>query len=150
MEEKLDKKLTDFINAVYQNTQTAIKSIEDILNINKDEKFLAELLREKEGYLKIKNKVIEYSNSIGYFPDDNSWLEKARLYTSIKMTTIFDKSLRHLTEMMLLGTVMGTLTCYKDLTDYKDVDNKMYAILTELIAFEEECFNNLKGFLKVD
>ena len=56
---------------------------------------------------------------------DNNMFEKARLWTSIKMTTMFDKSTRHLAEMLLLGTVMGTLQCYKDICDYKDAEKKL-------------------------
>lgn len=146
--EKEKERLQDFVNTIFQNTSTAIQSIDEILTLNKDEEFLKELNREKQGYLDFKNKVLEFCSKNGLKADDNSWLEKTRLFTSIKMTTIFDKSLRHLAEMMLLGTVMGTLTCYKDLSDYKGLNSILYGILNDLIAFEEQNFNNIKKFLK--
>lgn len=146
--EKEQERLQDFVNTIFQNTSTAIQSIDEILTLNKDEEFLKELNREKQGYLDYKNKVLEFCSKNGLKADDNNWLEKTRLFTSIKMTTLFDKSLRHLAEMMLLGTVMGTLTCYKDLSDYKGLNSSLYGILNDLIAFEEENFNKIKQFLK--
>lgn len=149
-EKNIDEKerLQDFVNTIFQNTSTAIQSIDEILTLNKNEEFLKELNREKQGYLDFKNKVLKFCAQNGLKADDNSWLEKTRLFTSIKMTTMFDKSLRHLAEMMLLGTVMGTLTCYKDLNDYKGLNSSLYGILNDLIAFEEDNFNKIKRFLK--
>lgn len=145
---KDNERLQDFVNTIFQNVSTAVQSIDEILTLNKDEAFLKELNSQKQGYLDFKNKVLEFCTKNGLKADDNNWFEKTRLFTSIKMTTMFDKSLRHLAEMMLLGTVMGTLTCYKDLSDYKGVNSTLYGILNDLIAFEEQNFNNIKKFLK--
>lgn len=153
--EKLEKsvkekenKVEDFVNAIYQNIQTAIQSIEELLKVCNDERFCVELKRERGEYVELKTRLLEYCFEIGVKPDDNSFLEKARLWTSIKMTTIMDKSVRHLTEMMLLGTVMGTTTCYKDLCDYKGVNDRLYEILNKLMDIEESNFDVLKKFLK--
>lgn len=146
--EKKEQKIEDFVNAIYQNIQTALKSIDEILKINKDASFEVELQRERGGYEKIKNNLLEECLKIGVKPEDNNFFEKAKLFTSIKMTTIADKSTRHLAEMMLIGTVMGTLTCYKDQNDYRNSNNRLYKILSELVEFEENNFNKLKIFLK--
>ncbi|MBO5888675.1 MAG: hypothetical protein J6Q58_00870, partial [Clostridia bacterium] len=153
--EKLEKdvkekesKVEDFVNAIYQNIQTAIQSIEELLKVCSDERFCVELKRERGEYVELKTKLLEYCLTLGVKPDDNSFLEKARLWTSIKMTTIMDKSIRHLAEMMLLGTVMGTTTCYKDLCDYKGVDKKLYEFLNKLMNIEESNYDVLKKFLK--
>ena len=74
--------------------------------------------------------------------------EKARLWTSIKMTTIFDNSTRHLAEMLLLGTVMGTLQCYKDMCDYNKTDKELLELCGKLLLIEEKHFNFLKLFLR--
>lgn len=150
-EEKLKKseeRIEDFVNTIYQNLSTALKSIEEILKLNKDERLLKELNSEKQKYLEFKNSLLNVCLDIKVKPKDNNIFEKARLYTSIKMTTIADKSTRHLAEMMLIGTVMGTLTCYKDLCDYKGINSKLYSLLNDLLNLEEENFNNLKKFLK--
>lgn len=150
-EEKIAKKeerIEDFVNTIYQNLSTALKSIDEIMKINEDEKLMRELEREKQKYTEFKNELLNVCLDLSVKPKDNNIFEKARLYTSIKMTTLTDKSTRHLAEMMLLGTVMGTLTCYKDLCDYKNLNNKLYSLLNKLLNLEEENFNNLKQFLK--
>ena len=146
--ENKTKKLEDFVNAIYQNIQTALQRIEELLKISKDEKFNAELNREKGLYLELKNKLLNECWKINIKPEDNNFFEKARLYTSIKMTTIADKSTRHLAEMMLLGTVMGTTTCYKDLCDYKNQNGDLYNVLKELMRMEEANFDVLRSFLR--
>ena len=149
--EKIDdkgKKSTELANAIFQNISTALDSIEEILKICKDERLEKELKDEKLAYTVIKNDLLDLCLKINIKPKDNNMFEKARLWTSIKFTTMTDKSTRHLAEMMLIGTVMGTLTCYKDLCDHKGVDKNLYDLLNHLNFLEEQNFNNLKSFLK--
>lgn len=143
-----EKKLEDFVNAIYQNISTAIQSINEIEKVTEDQCFLKELKKEKDGYNSVKAKLLTVCEKIKVEPKDNNMFEKARLFTSIKVTTLADRSTRHLAEMMLLGSVMGTTTCYKDLCDYKDTNGELYEVLQTLMRLEEEYFNNLKTFLK--
>lgn len=143
-----EKKLEDFVNAIYQNISTAIQSINEIEKVTEDQCFLKELKKEKDGYNSVKAKLLTVCEKIKVEPKDNNMFEKARLFTSIKVTTFADRSTRHLAEMMLLGSVMGTTTCYKDLCDYKDTNGELYEVLQTLMGLEEEYFNNLKTFLK--
>ena len=143
-----EKKLEDFVNAIYQNISTAIQSINEIEKATEDQCFLKELKKEKDGYNSVKAKLLTVCEKIKVEPKDNNMFEKARLFTSIKVTTLADRSTRHLAEMMLLGSVMGTTTCYKDLCDYKDTNGELYEVLQTLMGLEEEYYNNLKTFLK--
>lgn len=143
-----EKKLEDFVNAIYQNISTAIQSINEIEKVTEDQCFLKELKKEKDGYNSVKAKLLTICEKNKVEPKDNNMFEKARLFTSIKVTTLADRSTRHLAEMMLLGSVMGTTTCYKDLCDYKDTNGELYEVLQTLMGLEEEYFNNLKTFLK--
>ena len=143
-----EERIEDFVNTIYQNISTALKSIYEILKISKDDNLNKELNSEKQKYTELNNKLLKVCLDENVKPKDNNIFEKARLYTSIKMTTICDKSTRHLAEMMLIGTVMGTLQVYKDLCDYKNLNGSLYSILNELMGIEEQNFNNLKKFLK--
>ena len=128
----MQEKDFELLTSMYQNCQTAILSIQDIEPQVESEELRAELREEKE------NQELP----------DNSMFEKARLWTSIKMTTIFDNSTRHLAEMLLLGTVMGTLQCYKDLCDYRQASKELLELCGKLLLIEEKHFNYLKLFLK--
>ena len=64
------------------------------------------------------------------------------------MGTITDNSTRHLAELMLIGSVMGTLTCYKTREDHKNASKEVIDLLDELENLEEDNFNELKKYLK--
>ncbi len=136
----------ELLTSIYQNCKTAIKSIEDIEPAVENEELRAELREEMEHYREFAKKCKSINPEL---PDNNAF-EKAKLWTSIKMTTMFDKSTRHLAEMLLLGTVMGTLQCYKDISDYRSSSHDLLELAGELLRMEEGHFNYLKMFLQKD
>ena len=140
-------KQQQFLNSVYQNTQTAVQSISDIMSSVQSQELQKELQNQSKKYEKIGSECEDYANKLQINIKDNNWLEKARLWTSIKMTTFSDKTTRHIAEMMLLGTVMGLLTCFKDQKDYATVDKYIDKLLIELINLEQENYEKLKTFL---
>ena len=109
---------TEYINAVYQNTRTAIQSIEDIITKVQDDNFKKELASEEDKYLLLEKEceLLAKAEKIDGIKDNN-WFEKARLWSSINLSTMTDKTNRHIAELMLMGTFMGLLTCYKDEAD---------------------------------
>ena len=64
------------------------------------------------------------------------------------MGTLFDKSTRHITQLMLVGTVMGLTTCYKDRFDYKNVNSDLDKCIERLESTLDNNYDNLKKFLK--
>jgi len=137
----------ELLTSLYQNCKTAISSIEDIESAVKNEELRAELREEKSHYIDFAKKCQALNLGKKELPDNN-FFEKAKLWTSIKMTTLTDKSTRHIAEMMLLGSVMGTLQCFKDLADYSSADKKLLDLGAELLKLQENHFNYLKIFLK--
>ena len=136
----------ELLTSIYQNCETAIKSIEDIEPAVENEELRAELREEMEHYREFTKKCKSINPEL---PDNNAF-EKAKLWTSIKMATMFDKSTRHLAEMLLLGTVMGTLQCYKDISDYRSASHDLLELAGDLLRMEEGHFNYLKMFLQKD
>lgn len=142
--ESLEKELmTEYLNAVYQNIRTAIQSIEDILPSVKDEELKKELASEEDKYLILEKEceLLAKAEKIDGIKD-NTWLEKAKLWSSIKMSTITDKTNRHIAELMLMGTFMGVVTCYKDQSDHKGVSPELDEILEKLKELEK---NNIEA-----
>lgn len=144
MEEKDFKLLT----SMYQNCQTALQSIKDIESSVENEDLRAELREETQHYQDFALRCQQLVGTGDTSLPDNNPFEKAKLWTSIKMTTLTDKSTRHLAEMLLLGTVMGTLQCYKDLSDFRDCDKNLLELCGNLQKMEESHFNYLKMFLQ--
>ena len=142
------EQLKNYANAIFQNARVGSQSIRDIEDAVEDEGLKKELKREREQFNKIAEKVIDFAKDNGFDVDENNFFEKSRLWASIKMTTMFDKSTRHIAEMMLLGTVMGLTTCYKDKYDHKGVSTALDKILATLEKAEDENYERLKQFLK--
>lgn len=141
-------KNNEFINGVYQNTSTALQSINDLYSKVKSANLKKLLKKQEQGYKDIQNRCEKVAKSLGIDPKDNNIFEKARMWTSINIGTMTDNSSRHLAEMMLIGTVMGIVNCYKLLSDYKLCNKEIYEICTELTKLEEQYFEELKIYLK--
>ena len=144
----MEKDKTTYLNAIYQNTKTAMQSIEDIILKVKDEELISELSREEEVYSTLAQECENFAkkNKIEKIKDNN-WFEKAKLWTSINISTLLDKSTRNIAEMMLFGTFMGIVTCIKDKSDHKNVSKALDGIIEKLYNFERENIDKLLPFL---
>lgn len=134
--------------SVYQNTTTALQSINDLFPKTEDERFKDLLKKQYERYERLKEKIEESSQNQNVEIKDKNWFEKAKLWSGIQMNTLTDSSTRHLAELMLIGTVMGTLTCYKNKNDFKTASEQSLELLQELETLEENSFKELKKYLK--
>ena len=63
------------------------------------------------------------------------------------MSTMTDKTTRHIAELMLLGTFMGYLTCKKDQADHKNISKEIDEILASLAELERSNLDRLIPFL---
>lgn len=139
---------TQLLISIYQNTSTAVQSIADLVKKSEDKQFVDLLNTQYERYQDIKVKIQNLAQELNVELKDNNIFEKIKMWTSVQMSTFTDDSTRHLAELMLVGSVMGTLTCYKNKVDYKNADPKALQLLAELEELEEKQFNELKKYLK--
>lgn len=148
---EIEKKRQEvFLNAIFQNTKTALQSIADILPKVKNKELEEELKVQYEKYDEIANKCRQYAEKYQLNMKDNNFFEKAKLWTSIKLTTLTDNSTRHLAEMLLFGTNMGIITCYKDRYDHLGASEELDILAQQLENIEIGNFDNLKPFLNKD
>lgn len=142
------EKMTEYINAIYQNIRTAVQSIEDILPKVKDSNFQKELASEEDKYLALEKECELFAKAEKIEGiKDNNWFEKAKLWSSINLSTMTDKTNRHIAELMLLGTFMGFITCIKDQADHQGISNELDEILTNLKELERKNIDSLIPFL---
>lgn len=142
------ERLTSYLNAIYQNTKTALQSIEDIMPKVMCKNLKDEIAREQDAYYVLAREceVFAKSEKIEGIKDNN-WIEKAKLWTSVNMATLTDKSNRKIAELMLMGTFMGVITCYKDQADHKDVSPELDEIVERLKELERNNITRLIPFL---
>ena len=142
------EKQTKYLNAIYQNTMTAIQSIEDIIMKVENNDLICELSREQDEYSCLSKECENFAKAERIEDiKDNNWIEKARLWTSVNIGTMMDKSTRNIAEMMLIGTFMGVITCIKDLGDHKNVSTELDEIMDKLLQFEKNNLEKLIPFL---
>ncbi len=138
----------NLLTSVYQNCKTAMQSIHDIETSIDDEGLRKELRKQLEQYTDFAKHCEEIADKSKQKLDDNNFFEKAKMWTSIKMATLTDKTTRHIAEMLLIGTVMGTLQCYKDMCDHRNAEQDLLILCADLLKMEESNFDYLKKFLK--
>lgn len=142
------KKNEELLISIYQNAKTGTQSIEDLLPKVKDKDLKEELKNEQIEFEKIASKCEQMARNEKITLKENSFMEKAKMWTSIKMSTMFNSSNRKIAELMLIGCIMGTLQCYKDLVDYKEAKEPIKELARILHRTEEKFFENLKEYLK--
>lgn len=147
MEEQ--EKVVKYLNAIYQNTRTAIQSIDEIIKKASAEKLISELSNEEDTYSVLAKECVNFAKAEKIEGlKDNNFIEKAKLWTSINMSTLMDDSDRKIVELMLFGTFMGIVTCIKDRYDHEGVSGDLDEILDKLTNLEKQNIENLIPFLK--
>lgn len=140
--------ICEYLNAIYQNIKTAIQSIEDILPKVKNEQLKKELAQEEDKYLTLEKECELFAKAEKIEGlKDNNWFEKAKLWSSINISTMQDKTTRHIAELMIFGSFMGYITCIKDSYDHKNLSKELDEILNNLKEFEKNNIENLIPFL---
>lgn len=136
-----------FLTSLYQNTCTALQSIEDIMPKTEDEALKKELSNQYARYDVLSKECEMLGKSEDLNIKDNSWFEKIKLWGAINMSTMSDRTTRHIAEMMLQGTVMGLMQCLKDQKDYKGVSQDLDDLCEKLSELEEENYQSLKQYI---
>ena len=137
-----------YLNAIYQNTKTALQSIEDILPKTDNPALKNELAREQDAYYVLAKECELFAKSENIENiKDNNFIEKAKLWTSINMSTMMNSTTRHIAELMLMGTFMGIITCIKDEFDHKNISKELDEIVSKLKNLEKDNLTKLIDFL---
>ncbi len=143
---KMNKEI-ELLNYIYQNTQMGILSIEQIIEINEDKKFNKLLNKQLSSYECINKQSVKLLNKRDVFEKEISNFTKIKTYLMINIQTLTDKSVSHLSEMLIIGSVMGIVDTIKKLKDYQDNDYQILNLMKELQILEEKNIEKLKLFL---
>lgn len=141
-------KKQDYLSSLYQNSKNGMQSIHDILP-KVENKTLKSILKEQyNDYEQTANQLEQLAKEKDLEIKDNNWFEKARMFLSVKMSTLFDDSTRNITTMFLIGSTMGLVKLIKDHSDYHGLDPDLDKIRSELEEKQQNNYNNLRDFLK--
>lgn len=135
------------LTSIYQNVQTALQSLDNIMPSVKCDALASEISKQEDEYNVLSKECEMIAKSDNINIKDNNMFEKIRLWSTIKMSTISDKSTTHIAEMLLLGTFMGVITCIKDEAEHSGADEEILNLLSKLKKLEENNIETLKTYL---
>lgn len=135
------------VNDVYKNAHIALFSISGLMPAVKDNGIKKELKSQYEGYEKFVGNVSSYMAENGIEPKEINPLQKAFMWSSIKMKTLTDKSRNRIAELMIKGTVTGIteLTAMKN--EKGNFSDDTVAFIEDLLTLEESYERKLKKYL---
>ncbi len=136
-----------FLNFIYQNSAMGVTTINQLLDIAKEEEFRKHLQKELEEYRHYHEEAKRLLNDHGFDEKGLTMFEKIRTYLMISVQTMTDNSASHIAEMMITGSNMGILDATKHLKESDHVEREIRNLMENLLKFEEKNVQKLKDFL---
>ena len=137
------------LNAMGKNVSMAVQSLELILPEIKNEKFkeYVSSLNDEYNIILTEAQMIAKANEMELKMTNP--IEKAELWTSIKLKMLMNKSTRQFATMIFLGTNMGIPDLIIAICDFGDASSEVLELAKKLKQLEEESDEKLKQFLCV-
>ena len=144
---KANKISSDMLIAIYQNLLTARQSISNVIEKVHDSKLKKELQRQYDSYTPIKEQCEKYAQD--YLVDiiDNSFFEKARMWMSVNMSILLDKSNRKIASICIIGNTMGLIDLICVMSDCSKGKQEFLHLANELKELEIVNTEALKPYL---
>lgn len=137
----------ELLNYILQNAEMGKDTINQLLSIAEDEKFRQELRNQLAEYIGIHEEARKMISEKGGEIKEINKIAKISTDMSINIKTIMDKSVSHIAEMMINGSVMGIINIIKKLKEYHIKNDEIAKLGNDLLKIEEDNFNRLKEFL---
>ena len=85
---------TNLLIAIYQNLQTAKQAINNVIEKIKDSKLKKELKKQFKDYDELSESCEDLARVYEITLNDNGFIKKAKMWLSVNMATMMDKSNR--------------------------------------------------------
>lgn len=135
------------LNALGKNVAMAVQSLEIILPDIKDQKFKEYISKLNDEYNIIMTEAQMLAKANDMELKLTTPLEKAELWTSIKLKTLTNKSTRQFATMIFLGTNMGIPDLIIAICDFGNASKEVVTLAKKLKEIEEKSDEELKLFL---
>ncbi len=141
---------TNLMIAIYQNLQTAMQSINNVLEKVKDSKLKKELKTEFKQYDEFIEKCEDLAKEQDIELKDNGFFKKAKMWLSVNMATMLDKSNRKIASINIVGSTMGVIDLMSVLSDCKRCKKELLSFGKEVLEMEERNIEKLKPYILVE
>lgn len=132
---------------LYQNVEMGIIGIEDIEDKVESRSLLKLLLKQKDEYSKLKEKLVELCAKYTVQDKEVSSIAHVGSQMMVTMKTMMDKSDSHIATMMMEGTSKGLIQLEKLLNNYQGKDEDLIKFIENLLVFEQQNNEELKVYL---
>ncbi len=128
-------------------TKMGVVSIDDVLDVVKDEKLKKLLIESKDHHSKLGNDLHSLLIEYGSDEKDPSMMAKGMSWLKTNMKITMDASDSTIADLITDGCNMGVKSLHKYLNQYKDADKKAKDICERLISIEEDLCQKLRAYL---
>lgn len=135
------------LNALGKNVAMATQSLDLMIKDVKEEDFKTYLSKLSDEYNLIFKEIQMLAKAHDVDLKLTNPIEKAQLWTSIKLQTMFNKSTRKFATMIYLGTNMGIPDLIFAISDFGDANKPIVELAKKLKDMEEKSNEDLKIFL---
>ena len=143
----MEKKEIQLLNRLYQDATVGTLAIDRILKkIDKDSN--KQIFKKQYG---MYEDFAEKCNAIAIENDvdikENSPFKKMKQSVMLNFALMMDKSMRHIVELMINGTVMGIVDTIKIQKDLKTKNEQLNELVMEFRQMQEAFYEKLKALL---
>lgn len=141
---------TNLMIALYQNLQTAMQSINNVLEKVKDSKMKKELKSQFKDYDNLIEKCEDLAKEHDVELKENGFFKKAKMWFSVNVATMLDKSNRKIASINIVGSTMGVIDLMSVLSDCKKCKKELLSFGEEVLKLEEGNIEKLKPYILVE
>lgn len=141
---------TNLLIAIYQNLQTAKQSINNVIDKIKDSKLKKELKQEFKDYDELSESCEDLAKVYEINLVDNNFFKKAKMWFSVNMATLMDRSNRKISSINIIGSTMGVIDLMSVLSDCKRGKPELLTLGRRVLDMEERNIEKLKPYILVD
>ena len=141
---------SNLLIAIYQNIQTAKQSINNVIDKIKDSKLKRELKRQFNDYDEFSESCEDLAKVYEIDLVENNFFKKAKMWLSVSMATIMDKSNRKIASINIVGSTMGVIDLMSVLSDCKKGRKELIRLGQAVLDLEERNIEKLKPYILID
>lgn len=131
---------------IYHNALAGMDSVEILRPISKDRSFRSLLLKQYKEYSQIATEMEKEAKARGAELKKPSFMAKALMYMSAKVSTLKDKSSSRLAEIMIQGIDMGIISVVK-VVNRLEAENRTNEYVQKMADILAKNLEEMKAFL---
>ena len=132
---------------LYKNVTMAQNCIKTLLPYVDKQDVTRTLHKQVEQYDHYVEKLDEMCEQLNFDPTPAPKFAITMANMGIKTKMMTDKSITHVSKIMLQGTLNGIIDLYRLIGDYQDVHPDVALLEKQILHFEEGCFESFKSYL---